>query len=309
MRTSRLSAFVLSSAAVAAIGSVAQAELIYAVDNTAARNLMSFDSATPGTVTTIAPLTGAIANHTVRAIDFRPNGGSLYALSTDSTGGTAQIYTVDLASGVMSAQGASFAMTGNTSLGVSMDFNPAADRLRIVTQDTVENNFRWNPVANAFVQADGDLTYDATSSANAGAGLSTAGVAYDRNDNDPLTGTTLYAYDFSNDDLATIGSLNGSPTSPNTGLAFSVGTNTGIVAGSTLGFDISGVTGTAYVTADIFLSSPANDNLYTVDLATGLHTLVGSTGTPLLDISVVVPEPASFGLLGLAATALLRRRR
>lgn len=292
-------------AAIAALASavgLANAETIYGVTDAGA--LVRFDSATPGALTNIGTVTGLLTGHTTRGIDFRPFNGELYLISTDSTGGTAQLYTVNLSNAALTPMGASFALTGNTSTRVSMDFNPAADRLRIVTADTVENNFRWNPVTNAFVQADASLLYDAGDPNSSTNPPFVAGVAYDRNDNDPTTGTTLYAYDFDLDDFSTIGSPNGTPVSPNAGTMFTIG-NAGIVTTSaSFGFDIS-ISGVAYVNANV----ATNDNLYTVNLSTGQLTLVGSLGTTMLDISAVVPEPASLGLVGLSLAGLVRRPR
>ena len=59
-----------------------RAELIYAVTTT--NVLLSFDSATPGTVTTIAPITGLQAGENILGIDLRPATGQLspgYAVS------------------------------------------------------------------------------------------------------------------------------------------------------------------------------------------------------------------------------------
>jgi hypothetical protein len=305
-----LRAAALTCGAALASASVANAELIYGITGAVSGvNLVSFDSATPGTVTTIGALSGANTGHSIRGIDFRPANGQLYAISTDTSGSNAQVYIVNLATGALTAQGPAFTLGTNTSLRVSMDFNPAADRLRIVTGGGTSNNFRWNPVTNAFVQQDGDLRYDAGDVNAAANPPFVVGVAYDRNDNDPLTGTTMYTWDFNLDVLSTTGNVNGTPNSPNTGLMFTVGgpatflTNDGGV-----GFDVS-VSGTAYFSYNDF--STLQERFATLDLATGLPTLVGAfpSGLDVLDISAVVPEPTTLGLIGVAAIGLLRRRR
>ncbi len=289
------------AAVIALCSAPAQAELVYGVTDSG--SLRSFDSATPGTQNTVGNVTGLLGGHTIRGIDFRPNGGALYAISTDASGGTAQMYTVNLATAMATPQGSSFALTGNTSTRVSMDFNPQADRLRIVTGDTVENNFRWNPVSNAFVAADGTLRY-AAGDPNEAATPLVAAVAYDNNFNGTTT-TTLFAYVYLIDDVSTIGNVAGNPNSPNTGLMFTVG-DSGVVAGlASLGFDISGATGVGYLNID---TTGSNDDFYTINLGTGAVSPVGSLGTPWLDISVV-PEPTTLTLVGLAGLALLRRRR
>jgi hypothetical protein len=216
------------------------------------------------------------------------------------------MYTIDLGTAVATPQGASFALTGNTSTRVSMDFNPAADRLRIVTGAGTANNYRWNPVSNAFVMADGNLAYDA-GDPNAGTNPPfVAAVAYDRNDNDPGTGTTLYAFDFDIDDFSTIGSPNGSPISPNAGTMFTIGDAGIVTSNAGIGFDISGVTGTAYLSA----GAGGSDSLYTVNLATGATTQVGAFGTAWLDISAApVPEPTAVSFILFASLGILRLRR
>jgi hypothetical protein len=79
-----------------------------------------------------------------------------------------------------------------------------------------------------------------------------------------------------------------------------------------IAFDISGATGTAYLTLNDVNTGNSLDEFYRLNLTTGALTLVGNS-TDLLDFSVMpVPEPGTLALVaaaGAAGLALLRRRR
>jgi hypothetical protein len=120
--------------------------------------------------------------------------------------------------------------------------------------------------------------------------------------------TTLYDIDSVLDQLFTQGSVNFPPgISPNTGTLFLVG-SLGVNTSDLVGFDISGSSGVAF--ASLTPATRAGSSLYTINLATGAATLVGSIGNGFLfvqDISVVttaVPQPATLGLFLAGALAL-----
>jgi len=288
-------------AALVAVAGSAHAETVYGITGLGGGvNLVSFDSATPGTVNTIGALTGVLGGQSVRAIDFRPANGALYAVST--LGSAAQLYSVNLGTGALIPVGSGFTLGTTTSTRISMDFNPVVDRLRIVSGDA--QNFRVNPNTGGLVLQDTNLVYDA-GDPNFGASPLIAGAAYTNNVAGATT-TTLYGYDYILDNLVTIGGVNGAP-SPNTGTLFTVG-NSGFVTGTAgIGFDISSTSGIGYIQHD----SPGADSFYSVDLATGAHTAIGSFGTAnnILDISVVIPGPGSLALVGMGGLLAARRRR
>lgn len=291
----------LAAAIVANFLGAARAETIYGitVPGPGGTNLVSFDSANPGAVSTIGAVSGLNVGHVLRGIDFRPADGLLYAMSTlSNNASSAQLYTINLGSGAATPIGAGITLTGNTSTRVSLDFNPVANALRVVTGNS--QSYRVNANTGTLIAQDTSISGNPLLS----------GIAYSNNFVG-ATQTTLYAYDFLLDNLGTVGGINGVP-SPNGGV-FSVIGNSGIVTGDAgLGFDISGATGIAYVTVDDFNGSPGvNAEFFTVDLGTGAFTQFGPDDfAPILDISVfVVPEPTSLGLVLMAACAFARRRR
>lgn len=314
---------ILSKAAVlilalASIGSAirVQAETIFAINDS--NQLFSFDSATPGTITTPTTVTGVTAGFLLRAIDFRPATGQLYAVGTStSTPTMGQVFVLDTVNNTASAFGGVITLTGNTSTRISIDWNPMVDRLRIVTSS--DQNFRFNP-NDMLLTADTSLMYAAGDPGGNPPGNPTinqiTAVAY-TNNFAGATSTTLYGWDSFYDRLVTIGSITGMPESPNGGMLFTVNASSGPPPATIsfgLGMDIS-ISGIAYLNYDDFNNDGGEDpeHLGIIDLATGEVTDIGQIGSGPLDVIdfAVVPEPgslalASLGLIGVAA--LLRRK-
>ena len=312
----------LSSLTLIALAAGARAERIYGISTVSGysgASLVSFDSAAPSSFTTVGALSGVAAGMGVRAIDFRPADGTLYALATSTATHLGQLYTVNLGTGALSAVGSTFALDTGNSTRVSMDFNPVSDRIRVVAGTGI--NLRLNPNDGTLVGTDATLAYAAGDINELETPL-VSDVAYTNNVVGAAT-TTLYGYDFNLDTIATIGTAGG-VQSPDTGLMHTVGRTDGVGTGGRdtggpsaydtgMGFDISGATGIGYISMDETDSPTAFEEIYTVDLATGALTLVqGEIGVNLLDISVAVkpvPEPATVAALGLGALAFVRRRR
>lgn len=260
-----------------------------------AGNLFSFNTATPTVVNNVGAITGIAGGQTLRGVDFRPVGGALYGLSVGTTG-AAQVYTIDLTTAVATPVGAGLTLPNYAESTVSIDFNPAADRLRVVTRGGL--SYRINQLTGALAAQDTSLTWDASSGRTGTP--SPSAVAYTNNVPGAPGGTTLYSYEYNLDRLVTIGGPNSTP-SPNGGLTFDIGSTGFVALGGDTSFDISGQTSIAY--------SELNNSLYTVNLGTGAHTLVGAFGTTALVDFSVVPAPGSLALLGLGALTLARRRR
>lgn len=255
-------------------------------------NLVLFDSSNPTSTTTVS-VSGV--NGTLLGIDRRPANNLIYGLTN-----TNNIYTIDPFTGVASfVSTISVPFVGGTISGV--DFNPVPDRLRVVGSNG--QNFRINVDTGAVI-VDGTL--------NPGDPNITA-VAYTNVDNDPATGTTLYDIDYVSDALFI-------QNPPNNGTLLQVG-SLGLDIISAAGFDIFTDNGVNTAFAALTPASTSGSNLYTINLATGAATSVGtiSSGKRLIGLAAIVPEPNAAivpepkvglgALLGVGVFALLGRRR
>ncbi len=205
-------------------------------------------------------------------IDFRAQDGQLYGV-----GDAGGVYTLDTDDAYATFVNRVTVPLSGASFGV--DFNPAADRLRIIS-DTGQN-LRHGVNAGGVTLLDGPLSYVAGTTAT---GL--AGAAYTHNDLDPRTATTLYDLDFALDQVAI-------QSPANTGSLAPTGQLT-VDAASDVGFDINS-TVCSGVTIDVegfaALTSAADGvaRLYEVNLPTGKASSRGSFRSDRSPIDIAVP--------------------
>jgi hypothetical protein len=279
----------IALALVAAITSTAQAALIFAIAPTAVApgsSLLTFDSATPGTVTAPLAVTGLQAGEFLLGIDFRPANGQLYGL-----GSTSRLYNIDPATGAATQLGSAGAFTlSGTSFG--FDFNPTVDRIRVVSN--TGQNLRLNPNDGTLTATDTALAYDNTTAdgdpidPNAGATPFVVGAAYANNVNGAAT-TTLFGIDSSLDILLT-------QNPPNAGVLNTIGA-LGFNTGDRVGFDIlttGGVGGTDTAFASLAFPASSTSQLFSINLTSGSATLVGTIGNTSLLIQDIAVAPQGF---------------
>jgi hypothetical protein len=278
-------------------GLVSSADTIYGLG--AGGFIFTFDSASPGTATAPVAVTG-LGGSTLVGIDIRPADGRLYGVGTGN-----KVFTINPVTGVASDVTASSflgtAVGGGLGSGSNfgVDFNPVANRLRIVSD--ADTNLR---VFGPSETVDPLLRYQ-TGDANFGANPNVTSVAYTNPDTDVGTGTTLYGLDTTLDILVR----------HNTGPGFqnleTIG-SLGVDFSSASGFDLN-VAGTAY--GAFHDSAEDVSRLYRINLGTGAASLVGDIGSTqhLLDIAVTpVPEQGAYSAIAgglLVAFAAWRRVR
>src|SRR5262245_50690438 len=254
--------------------------------------ILQFDSASPGTITNVAFISGLQSGERIVGIDFRPRTGQLYGVGiVDGATDTVRAYTLNPLTGAASLIPGStfFTVTDGNSYGV--DFNPTVDRIR-VTNDGDEN-FRINPNNGARADAptnDTDINP---------AGNQVEGVAYDHNFDTGIAvanRTTLYGISVTNSSLVTIGGINQSP-SPNGGTVMnSQALGITLSAAGEVGFDIPAGSSTGL--ASLRNNATGLTGLYTINLGTGAATLVGSIGNGFAKIAGLAAAPASSLVTG-----------
>ena len=239
--------------------------------------LLTLNAGQPGKVLQRTAVTGLPPGETLVGMDYRIAKGVLFTLSS-----AGRLYTLDVPSGALKlvGSGAGVALQGS-SFGV--DFNPVADRVRVVSN--TGNNLRLHPDTGGLAATDPALAY-APGDVQAGQmpEVVAAGYTYNKKD-DKLT--TNYAIDRRSGTLLTQGSVEGMQpvVSPNTGQLRTVGPlGTGPLLDAAM--DIADVTGAAFTA--VRTANQATTKLYTIDLSSGKATLIGTVadGAAIVGLAV-----------------------
>jgi hypothetical protein len=240
-----------------------------AVGLTADQRLVCFRPERPRLARDIAAVSGLQTDTKLVGIDHRPATGDLYGL-----GDQAGIYVVDPATAAASLVARANVALQGTSFGV--DFNPAADRLRVVS-DTGQN-LRIN-VADGVTATDTSLT----NPPNPATGVT--GAMYTNNDADPDTGTTLFDVDSALDQVSI-------QSPPNNGTLVATG-KLGVDTGPDVAADIySEVRDGSTVSNSAFaaLSGASGSSFYRVDLLTGAASRTGDFVARNRVVGVAFPQ-------------------
>ena len=239
--------------------------------------IVTFKARSPERTRNVGAVTGLAGTDTALiGIDFRVQDGKLYGV-----GNGGGVYTIDPSTAAAVFVNSLTVPLAGTFFGV--DFNPAADRLRIIS-DTGQN-LAHNVIAAGVTAANATLTYTPPP-ASPVAALGLTAAAYTNNDlNQPTTGTTLFDLDTSLDQVVI-------QSPPGNGLLVATGT-LGVDAGAASGFDIYSRLEDGLSVANIAvatLSVNGTFQFYVIDLLTGKASKVGAFDDQVVDIAVPLDQ-------------------
>ena len=238
-------------------------QMVYGLTET--NELLAFNANNPSTFSSKTAILGIPAGEKLLSIDFRPATGELYALSNAS-----KLYIVNTTTAsarVVSTSAFTPAITGSIA---SIDFNPTVDRIRLVTN--TGQNLRLNPETGVLAAMDTSIATTA----------SIAGIAY-TNSKSGASSTILYDLDMTSGKLF-------KQDPPNNGTLVEVG-SLGITFTGQAAFDINPDNSIALVTA----TKDSKNNLYTVDLANGKTTHIGSLSQKVIDLAIPT-NPVAYAI-------------
>ena len=240
--------------------------------------LLTFNAGQPARVLQRTPVTGLTPGDPLVGIDYRVARGVLYALSR-----AGRLYTLDVKSGALTPVGTTPQAPALDGTRFGVDFNPVADRIRVVSN--TGQNLRLHPDTGAVAATDPPTTY-APTDAQAGRPPHLVAAAYTYNKTDDKL-TTNYALDRRAGTLVIQGSVEGTQPviSPNTGQLKTIGA-LGVGPFSDATLDIADVSGVAY--AALRLESTRSTRLYQINLASGHAGFIGTVakGAPLGGMAV-----------------------
>lgn len=228
-----------------------------AVGLTIDQRLVSFQVQKPDEVRGIGKVSGLQGDARLIGIDYRVQDGKLYGVG--EAGG---VYTLSATNAKATKVSQLTVALSGKSFGV--DFNPAADRLRIVSDNG--QNLRHNVNAGGTTLTDTALTYPPAPATVSGI----TAAAYTNNDLDADTGTALYDIDTMLDQVALQAPANSGQLSPIGKLKVDAATDAG--------FDIYSQirSGTAVdATGFATLSVDGKSTLYRISLITGRADKLG----------------------------------
>ncbi|WP_216372918.1 DUF4394 domain-containing protein [Streptomyces tailanensis] len=223
--------------------------------------MATFTTDRPDTLNWVRVIKGLVGDTGLVGIDFRVQDGLLYGV-----GNKGGIYTIKIPTGtqdvvVTKVSQLQYALWG-TNFGV--DFNPAADRLRVISDQG--QNLRHNLNDHSTIQ---DLNLTTPPIEGTTKGVSAA--AYTNNDLNSATATTLFDINTTSDQVVIQSPANNGTLAPTGNLGIDAQINAGMDIYSTLSGGKT-VNNTAF--ASLTPYGAGTPSLYTINLFTGEATLV-----------------------------------
>ncbi|WP_305787252.1 DUF4394 domain-containing protein [Symbioplanes lichenis] len=233
------------------------------------KQLSTFTVDKPDELDWVRNVTGLITDTTLIGLDFRVQDGQLYGV-----GNKGGIYTISITNAGALTKVSQLAAT-LTGTNFDIDFNPAANRLRIIS-DTGQN-LRHN-------LDDGTTVIDPTFTSPPTSGTTTGvtAAAYTNNDLNADTATTLFDLNTTLDQVVIQSPANNGTLAATGALGVDAGPNAGLDIFSTL---VNGKTTTATAYA-VFVPYGGFNSLYSINLLTGEASLVGEFPLAVSDLAL-----------------------
>jgi len=261
---------IVATAAVvlALLPGVAAAQPAIGID-VAGTTLLRFDTTAPGTMTPV-PVTGLLPGEALVGIDRRPATGALYGVGVIDTGAQDEmrLYRIDPVSGAATRITTTPPPVPTDGNEYGVDFNPTVDRVRVVND--AHENARFNPNNGSLAGDDSNLTDAAVPESRP-----VKAIAYATNLPFGLGSgaTTVFGIGSGASELVTIGGYFQALAGGANGGVVMNAQPLGVAASTNVDLEISETAGTALMSAGA--------NLYNVNLATGVATLIGALGQAL----------------------------
>ncbi|MEU6227251.1 DUF4394 domain-containing protein [Streptomyces sp. NPDC047042] len=238
--------------------------------------MASFTTDKPNTLNWVKDVTGLSGDTKLVGIDHRVQNGLMYGLG--EKGGVYTITTPPTTPDVVVTKVSQLkvALYGTS---FDIDFNPAADRLRVISNNG--QNLRHN-LNDGTTVADSNLNIPPATTAAVGV----TGAAYTNNDLVGSTGTTLTNVDTYNDQITI-------QSPPNAGNLVATGL-LGFDANLEAGYDIFSATTNGKTTSNLAFATltPYNGkaSFYSIDILTGSPTLIGTFPNlvPITDFTITI---------------------
>ncbi|GLY04019.1 DUF4394 domain-containing protein [Actinoplanes sp. NBRC 101535] len=231
--------------------------------------MLAFWTNTPDRNDWVRRITGLAGDTAVIGIDIRVQDGKVYAV-----GNQGGIYVISLTSTAATKVSQLQVALYGTRFGV--DFNPAADRLRVISDNG--QNLRHNLADHTTLE---DTTLTTPPATGPAKGVTAA--AYTNNDLDGSTATTLFDINTTTDQLVIQSPANNGFLAPTGNL----GVDAALDAGIDIFSDLSGGK-TVSNTAFAVLTVGGYQTLYMVDPLTGTASSVGVFPLDVSDIAVAL---------------------
>ncbi|WP_206302302.1 MULTISPECIES: DUF4394 domain-containing protein [unclassified Streptomyces] len=235
--------------------------------------MATFTTDRPNVLDWVRDIVGLSGDTALIGIDFRVQNGLMYGVG--NKGGIYTIKTPPTTADVVITKVSQLQyMLHGTNFGV--DFNPAADRLRVIS-DTGQN-LRHNLNDHSTIQ---DLNLTTPPAEGTTKGVSAA--AYTNNDLNGSTGTTLFDINTASDQVVLQSPANNGTLAPTGSLGVDTQINSGMDIYSTLS---GGKTVSNAAFATLTPSGATRPSLYNVDLLTGEATLVSDAAASRFPLNI-----------------------